>query len=622
MTTGGISLNTAKDKRPRAAGTLNRRRRGATPIKIFFLVLLLSGLVVLFRMSGNVERVNTMWVGAEVAADGSIRVTEVIDYDFGEPDSTRHGIYRDLPDLMYDEDYAKVSASLDGARVPWELTTGDYYEKPNGQRETATRIKVGDPGGSVTGVHRYRIRYTLTDVVKKGKIAWDAVGTGWRVDRSDVEIHVVAPYELTGARCVHGTNGSEDACAARGSGPGRLDVTLDKLKGHEGVTLYASRGQKLTGAKMALPAPPSGKAVGTTVESPLRVGLLAFGFTLVCAAVTLLLLRFLGRDRIVEEGPDGTPGRTRRVALDRLAASLTPSPVPPAELTPAQGGILLDERVENHHQVAWLLGAAIDGHVGIEGTDRHPTLTRRDPADAPADPLARVVFGSIFSGRDSVTLGLRDPQFRSAWESLNRGLTQWQADSDLWDAAAARRARIGRTIGTAATLLGFVTTAVGAWLSGHRNAVGWPVLVVGLIAVGAGFALRLRSGELHTRTPRGTALWLRTEAFRRYLMDPSSPQHDEHPDEIRLKLYTAWAVALDVAYAWEGAIADSTAAPVHRSTLVAGFAPGFVLGLITAASTSSAAPPSSGSGGGGGGGGSGSGGGVGGGDGGGGGGSW
>ncbi|MFC9635016.1 DUF2207 domain-containing protein [Streptomyces mirabilis] len=523
---------------------------------------------------------------------------------------------------MHDEDHAKVSASLDGARVPWELTTGDYYEKPNGQRETATRIKVGDPGGSVTGVHRYRIRYTLTDVVKKGKIAWDAVGTGWRVDRSDVEIHVVAPYELTGARCVHGTNGSEDACTARGSGPGRLDVTLDKLKGHEGVRLYASRGQKLTGAKVALPAPPSGKAVGTTVESPLRVGPLAFGFTLVCAAVTLLLPRFLGRDRIVEEGPDGTPGRTRRVALDRLAASLTPSPVPRAELTPAQGGILLDERVENHHQVAWFLGAAIDGHVGIEGTDRHPTLTRRDPADAPADPLARVVFGSIFSGRDSVTLGLRDPQFRSAWESLNRGLTQGQADSDLWDAAAARRARIGRTIGTAATLLGFVTTAVGPWLSGHRNAAGWPVLVVGLIAVGAGFALRLRSGDLRTRAPRGTSLWLRTEAFRRYLMDPSSPQHDEHPDEIRLKLYTAWAVALDVAYAGEGAIADSTAAPVHRSTLVAGFAPGFALGRITAASTSSAAPPSSGSGGGGGGGGSGSGGDVGGGDGGDGGGSW
>jgi len=111
-------LHNVKEKRPKAAGTLNRRRRDGASIKIFFLVLLLSGLVVLFRMGGNVERVNTVWVGAEVAANGSIRVTEVIDYDFGEPDSTRHGIYRDLPDLRYDEDYAKVSASLDGARVP------------------------------------------------------------------------------------------------------------------------------------------------------------------------------------------------------------------------------------------------------------------------------------------------------------------------------------------------------------------------------------------------------------------------------------------------------------------------------------------------------------------------
>lgn len=615
-------MSAANDGRTRASWTLTRGRRRFTWLKIFFAALLLGGVVAGFRTGGNVERVNTMWVGAQVAADGSIRVTEVIDYDFGHPDTTRHGVYRDLPDLIDDQEYAKVAVTMDGHRVPWEFDVGDYYEAPDGRREIATRIKVGDPGGSVTGLHRYRIQYTLTDVVKKGRLAWDAVGTGWRVDRSGVQIHVTAPYQLTGIRCVRGADGSQRPCGAHENGPGRLDVTLDRLKGHEGVTLYAGRGPKPAGAPPALPAAPTGTAVGTTVGSPWPPALLAFVLTLLCAAAAIWLLRLLGRDRIVEKAADGTPGRTRRISLERLAASLAPSPVLPEGLAPAEGGILLAERVESRHQVAWLLGAAIDGHIAIEGSEEYPTLVRRDPAGAPEDPVARAVLGSVFSGRDSVTLGLRDAAFRSAWQTLHHELTAWQESSDLWDGTAARLARAGRPVGIGLTLLGFVTAAVGAWLGGGRVAAGLPVLLTGVIAVGAGLALWVRSWELHTRTPRGTELWLQVEALRRYLMVPSSHRGDETLDEGRLELYTAWAVALDVAYAWDRAISESTVATRRGSTVASAFTSGYALGLMTASSSSSAAPPSSSGGGGGGGGGFGGGGDVGGGSGGGGGGSW
>ncbi|MFF3502622.1 DUF2207 domain-containing protein [Streptomyces sp. NPDC003247] len=612
-------MSTEQAGRPWAAENLTRARRVVAPFKIFFLVLLLGGLVALFRVTGNVERVTAMWVGAEIAADGSIRVTEVVDYDFGYPDTTRHGIYRDLPDLPYDEDTAGIVVTMDGARVPWELTIGDDYQKPDGRIEAAPRIKVGDPDRSVTGVHRYRIQYTLTEVVRNGELAWDAVGTGWRVDRHDVEIHVVAPYDLTGTRCVRGTDGSEDPCTVHRTGPGRLAADLGTLEGHEGVTLSTSRGQKLTGAKPALPEPPSGKAAGETLEHPLWVALLAFGSTLACAAVTIWLLRLLGRDRIVEEGPDGTPGRTRRVSLDRLAASLPPSPVPPEGLTPAQGGILLAEQVASEHQAAWLLGAAVDGHITFEGDDRYPTLKRREAGDAPADPVAEVVLDTMFAGRDTVTLGLADARFRSAWETLADRLTRWQTDSGLWDAAAARRARVGRHIGTAATLTGFATAALGAWLGGGRNPAGTPVLAAGLIAVGVGFALRLRAWELQTRTPRGAALWLRTEAFRRHLLDPSPHRDGEPLDEERVELYTAWSVSLQAEHPWQQALADSTVVPRQGATVTSRIGPALAIGLVAAAVSSSTAPSS---GGGGGGGGGGEGGGVGGGDGGGGGGSW
>ncbi|MFJ8828196.1 DUF2207 domain-containing protein [Streptomyces sp. NPDC102467] len=625
-------MSAAKDKRPLAGVRQTARRRRGAWVAIFFAVLLLGGVVALFR--GNVERVNTLWVGAEIAADGGMRVTEVIDYDFGAPHTTRHGIYRDLPDLPYDADSAEVSVTMDGVRMPWELDVGDRYEKPDGQREIATRIKVGDPDDSVTGVHRYRIQYTLSDVVQKGKIAWNAVGTGWQVDRSDVQIHVVAPYQLIGARCVQGTDGSVNPCTARPDGPGRLDVTLDRLHGHEGVTLYASGGQKPTGVPQTLPAPPSGaKAVGTTVESPLRVALFASCLTALCAGAAVGLLRLLGRDRTAQEGPGGPPGRIRRGLARRSAAPPPSAAVPPEGLSPAQGGILLAERVESHHQVAWLLSMTIEGRITVGGTAQNPTLRRRETADAPDDPagsvdasIARSVLDTIFAGRDWVTLGPRDAQFRAGWQFLHRELAVWQETSDLWDEAAANRARLGRPVGIAATLLGFVTTAVGAWLGGGRHASGRTVLLLGLLAVGVGLALWLRSWELHRRSPRGTDLRLRTQAFQRYLADPSALSGDEPLDAERLELYTAWAVALDAAHAWDRAVADSTAAPRHRSTLTSGFFPGFALGLITASATSSVPPPSSSSNSSGGGSGagfsSGSSGGVGGGSGGGGGGSW
>ncbi|MFJ8871664.1 DUF2207 domain-containing protein [Streptomyces sp. NPDC102473] len=605
-------------------------RRGAW-VAIFFAVLLLGGVVALFR--GNVERVNTLWVGAEIAADGNMRVTEVIDYDFGAPHTNRHGIYRDLPDLPYNADSAQVSVTMDGARIPWELDVGDRYEKPDGQREIATRIRVGDPEYIVTGVHRYRIQYTLSDVVQQGKIAWNAVGTGWQVDRSHVQIHVVAPNNLTGARCVRGTDGSERPCTARPHGAGRLDITLDRLDGHEGVTLYASGDQKPSGAPQTLPAPPScAKAIGTTVQSPLHVALFASCLTALCAAAAVGLLRLLGRDRTAQEGPGGAPVRTGRGFARRSATPPLSSAVPPDGLSPAQGGILLAERVESHHQVAWLLSMAIEGRITVEGTARNPVLWRRDTVDAPdrlADSvdasIARSVLGTIFAGRDSVTLGLRDAQFRAGWQLLHRELTAWQKTSDLWDEAAANSARRGRPVGIAATLLGFVTTAVGAWLNGGRHASGRTALLLGLLAVGVGLALWLRSWELHRRSPRGTDLRLRTQAFQRDLADPPDLSGEEPLDAARLELHTAWAVALDAAHAWDRAVADSTAAPRHRSTLTAGFFPGFALGLITASAASTAPPPSSSSnssGGGGGGFGSGSSGDVGGGSGGGGGGSW
>ncbi|MFE8945547.1 hypothetical protein [Streptomyces sp. NPDC007856] len=64
-------------------GAQVRRLRVRSVIRILLLALVLGGVVALARITFNTERVTTMWVGARIAADGSARITEVIDYDFG-----------------------------------------------------------------------------------------------------------------------------------------------------------------------------------------------------------------------------------------------------------------------------------------------------------------------------------------------------------------------------------------------------------------------------------------------------------------------------------------------------------------------------------------------------------
>ncbi|MEU6356512.1 DUF2207 domain-containing protein [Streptomyces sp. NPDC047072] len=541
----------------------------------------LGGVAALAQTLANKERVTSMWVGAEIRADGSARITEVIDYDFGHSGDS-HGIFRDVPGAPFEGDDVRVS--LDGHTVPWEDTYGDYYRDETGEQHIADRLKIGDPDRLVGGVHRYRIQYTLPEVVKGGKLAWDAVGTGWKVDRSAVEVHVVDGRGFTDLRCRHGSWDGGKACTARQSEPGHLVVRLDRLKGSEGLTLYATATKTEVTTAAALPAAPSGKAVGTSLPHPMHNGGIFLAAALTCAALTIGALRIVGRDRLEEDG------RVRRVEVERLARTVGPSAAPPEGLTPAQGGTLLTESVDERHKVAWLLTAAADGHLAIEGDETYPVLRRSDSEEGMEREM-KDILRKMFSGRSSLALGSRDPWFRKGWDDLSGRLENWRVTSGLWDMAAKKRVLGWGAVDVLALLLGVALVITGGILNGRRIAAGMPVLLAGAVVAGVGIAVAARSWELDRRTPRGTALWLQVEAFRRYLADPSSCP-DELPVGERADRYAAWAVALGVQSAWEQAVAASTS----RASTGRRFSLDLTDVLLVAVVLSAASPPSSSSG--------------------------
>ena len=141
----------------------------------------------------------------EIRTDDSIRVTEVIEYDFGS--TQHHGIFRDVPTReAYDDRYDRVFplhvesvSATGGASADYEVSN-----EPGG----ITRIKIGDPDVTTSGVHTYTIVYTV-DAAMNGfpdhdELYWNAIGDQWEVPVDHATATVEAPAEISDAACYAG----------------------------------------------------------------------------------------------------------------------------------------------------------------------------------------------------------------------------------------------------------------------------------------------------------------------------------------------------------------------------------------------------------------------------------
>ncbi|MCZ2857777.1 DUF2207 domain-containing protein [Blastococcus sp. VKM Ac-2987] len=558
---------------PRRSDRVRTRRR-IDVIGVLLLALVVGVLTSVVALAGGGERVRLLWVAATVAEDGSARVTEVVDYDFGGEE--RRGILRQVPGLDAD---APVEASSPDA--PDDVTVTEAGE-----------IRVGDPDRTVTGLHRYELTYTLDGVLSGDALAWDAVGTGWDVPIDVVRVHVSAPAELAQGRCAAGEPGSTEPCDVERAEPGHLLALVDSLDPGEGVTVSGTTGAALADAP-ALPGPPE-SAPPVEGSNALLPGAVAGGVALLAATVALVAVRRAGRERVPAVGIPVTsaPGEQARIDLAALADHASPSPTLPAGLTPAQGGVLLAGSVTAAHQSAWLIDQAVAGTVDLEAADGRAdevTLVRREPGKGPV----RRLLDLLFRDRERLPLGEYDEGFAEGWAELSKDLAAWQAASGLWDVDADRRTVWIRVLGGLAGVAGFALALFAGYLS--ISDVGLPLALAGIggALAGAGAAAAIAGWELRVLTPAGSAAWLQVESLRQFLASSPLTAVDQAIGSGQLGRYTAWAVALGEAERW-AELASAVSVPARSSSDTrylhyAAYAPVFVAGCGTA----STAPSSS-----------------------------
>jgi uncharacterized membrane protein YgcG len=251
------------------------------------------------------------------------------------------------------------------------------------------------------------------------------------------------------------------------------------------------------------------------------------------------------------------PGTTRKVTDAELAEMSTIEFAPPKGIEPWQGAVAYTEVLDQSSVTAWFSGAIAADHLAIEQVDGKPRLSR-GPKAAEIDPVSGKVLDKLFGNREVVDLDGYDSQFAAAWSNVEVLQDDWVANSGWWSVGAPKRGR-GKPGGCATlftlVFLGIVFAVGAAFLLGFLGVIGGVVTGI-LVGLGLPYLVaRVAYSPLRPgRTANGSAYALQVASFRKFLVESEGQYVEWAWKNGLLRQYSAWAVALDAADAWQDAM--------------------------------------------------------------------
>ena len=360
------------------------------------------------------EAIRSYDVQIEVRADDSLRITETIVYDFGTTE--HHGIFRDVPTrLAFNDRYDRVYPLQVGSVT----ASGDTPAQYDVSQESGgiTRIKIGDPDRTITGVHTYTIVYTVEAAMNgfadHDEVYWNAVGNEWDVPVLHVTATVATPGGILDIACYAGPLGSHSTCDKEKSDGVTARFRQEVLAPFEALTVVVA----LPKGAVAEPHPQLvepwsiGRAFSRT---PLVLGLSGVLLTLLLGGCGWLFWT-RGRDRRFVGSPiDQTMGNPSGADQAVPLFERGQAPVefaPPEDLRPGQVGTIIDERANTLDVTATIVDLAVRGYLSIEEIPKEGWFGKADwtlhRADKPADDLLtyeRTLLTGLFESGNDPTL--------------------------------------------------------------------------------------------------------------------------------------------------------------------------------------------------------------------------
>ncbi len=160
--------------------------------KILLLVFLLFSFLI-SKSQAYAEKIDSFDVNIVAHRDGTMSVTETINYDFENID--RHGIFRYIPLYSKVEDLYKVikienvEIERDGEEENFETT----------KSKEQIYFKIGNANKEITGKHIYKISYTVENGIGSNyethdEIYWNATGNDWQIPIEKVSVNLTTDF--------------------------------------------------------------------------------------------------------------------------------------------------------------------------------------------------------------------------------------------------------------------------------------------------------------------------------------------------------------------------------------------------------------------------------------------
>jgi uncharacterized protein (TIGR04222 family) len=549
------------------------------------------------------EAIHDYAVEIEILEDGDLRITETIDYDFG--DQLRHGIFREIPSRFpYDDVHDRVYPIQD---VTVESDAPDDVDIS--QEGSSTVIRIGDEDVEISGRHTYTIAHRVEGALNAfgdhDELFWNAIGHEWEASIVRAAVTVRAPGRVQRVACFQGSQGSTEPCAlAESDGSEARFSPGGSFVPFEGMTVVVAI------PKGVVPEPEPILEERWAAER-------AFSVNPATVTVSLAVLALLGgalfrmwsregRDRRFLGSPVdqimGSPaGEDEAVPFGEGDAEAPVEFAPPEDVLPGQIGTLIDERANVIDVTATIVDLAGRGFLLIqEIPDRGLfskadwNLIRLEKDEAELLSYEEELLDGLFRDGNEVKVSELKTTFAARLHGVEQSLYE-DAMRKKWfrarpDQIRTRWAGRGTLLAIAG---GAVTFVLARWT--HWGLVGIPVIV-------AGVALALMARRMPARTASGTAMLRRIRGFRRVIATAETHMSRWAEEENVFTRYLPYAIVFGLTKKWAEAFEDMGLQPdtsgwyvgPHPFTAVA-FADSIDGFAVTTGGTLASTPASSGS---------------------------
>lgn len=323
--------------------------------------------------------------------NGVINVKEKITVEFSEP---RHGIYRQIP-FVYD---VERNSNGDKAELPvtGNTYTVKYYDISTPGNNSTNYvsgkdrvIKIGDADRLVSGEKIYDINYTIYGSVLKFKnhyeLMWNVIGNGWDTEIEHANFSIYMPdnlelsekdyFVVTGAYGARGNN-----IKYTYNGNVMKGEILNPLAPREGVT-----------AGLKLPE----KFIQKDMMLQMQLFWMNNGFTVLGILLIIIVFAF-------------TYTTWLRIGKDEVIPTVVQYE-PPADFTPSEAGILIDDRLDTRDITCLIYYWAGNGLIEIEevegtlfGLGRDFILHKIGELPESAKTFEKTMFRGLFGTKISV----------------------------------------------------------------------------------------------------------------------------------------------------------------------------------------------------------------------------